>query len=70
MATVSKELALKIIANNGRYMDDPLVHQVVKYRNYHGGESWAILYEQDVLQDRYAPSEYIINPEVVWRLAD
>ena len=70
MATVSKELALKIIANNGRYANDPLVHQVVKYRNYHGGESWAILYEQDVLQDRYAPSEYVINPEVVWRLAD
>lgn len=70
MATVSKELAMRIIANKGKYSDDPLVHQVVRYTNYSGGESWAILYEQDVAWDRYAPTDYVRNPVVVWRLGN
>lgn len=68
VATVNKKIAMEIIANRGRYADDPLVHQVVKYQNAWGGESWAILYEQDCLNNRYAPSEYVRSPEVVWSL--
>jgi hypothetical protein len=67
MATVSEALARKIIANNGYYQNDPRVVQVVKYQNAWGGESWAILYPPDVAVDRYAESEYVRNPEIVWR---
>ncbi len=66
MASVHEALAREIIANNGHYHDDPVVVQVIKYENAWGGESWAILYEQDVKSNRYTPSEYVINPEVVW----
>lgn len=66
MATVSEEIARTIIDNDGYYSDDPRVMQVVKYSNAFGGESWAILYEQDVAIDRYAESPYVRNPKVVW----
>ena len=66
MATVYKELAEEIIANDGYYADDPRVVQVIKYQNSFGGESWAILYKEDVLTNRYAESEFIRNPETVW----
>ena len=66
MATVYKELAEEIIANDGYYADDPRVVQVIKYQNSFGGESWAILYTEDVLTNRYAESEFIRNPETVW----
>ncbi len=66
MSTVGKTLALKIIEQNGYFEDDPRVHQVVKYTNAWGSESYAILYPRDVSADRYAPSAYVINPEVIW----
>ena len=66
MATVDKATALKIIANDGYYEDDPRVQQVVKYQNAFGGESWAILYIHDVALNRYAPTEYVRNPQIMW----
>jgi len=66
MSTVYKELAEEIIAANGYYEDDPRVMQVVKYQNSFGGESWAVLYEDDVRCNRYEESEFVINPQVVW----
>lgn len=66
MATVDKATALKIIASDGYYEDDPRVHQVLKYDNAFGGESYAILYEQDVAMDRYAESDFIRNPQILW----
>lgn len=66
MATVSEEIARIIIDNDGYYSDDPRVMQVVKYDNAFGGKSWAILYAQDVEIDRYAPTEWVRNPQVVW----
>jgi hypothetical protein len=66
MATVNKNLADQIIAANGYYSDDPRVMQVVEYDNAFGSKSWAILYAQDVAIDRYAPSEYVRNPKVIW----
>jgi hypothetical protein len=67
MATVSKELAQQIIAQEGQYKGDPPVHQVVRYQNYFNTECWAILYAQDVASDRYAETEYVRNPQVVWQ---
>tara|TARA_R110000868_G_scaffold5782_1_gene33954 strand:- start:26145 stop:26354 length:210 start_codon:yes stop_codon:yes gene_type:complete len=66
MATVDKDLAMKIIQADGHYADDPRVQQVVKYTNAWGAESYAILYERDVAINRYAPSDYVINPEIIW----
>lgn len=66
MATVSKELADQIIASDGYYSTDPRVMQVVKYDNAFGGTCYAILYQQDVDIDRYAPSPYVRNPKVIW----
>ena len=66
MATVSKDLAEQIIKQNGYYEDDPRVMQVVKYSNNWGGESWAVLYEKDVVTNRYAASEYVRNPQIIW----
>jgi len=66
MATVDKAIALEIIANDGYYEDDPRVQQVVKYQNAFGGESFAILYQRDVDIDRYAETEYVRNPQIMW----
>ena len=67
MATVSKAIADQIIASNGYYSDDPRVQQVVRYTNFEGVYAYAILYSQDVRHDRYAPSEFVRNPIVIWR---
>ena len=66
MATVDKALAEQIIAQDGYYADDPRVMQVVKYENAFGGYSWAILYALDVAINRYAASDYVRNPQVMW----
>lgn len=67
MATVSESLARQIIANDGYYADDPRVHQVITYDNaFDNNRSWAILYECDVLSNRYAPSPYVQNVKVEW----
>ncbi len=66
MATVDKAIALEIIANDGYYGEDPRVQQVVIYQNAFGGESFAILYQRDVDIDRYAETEYVRNPQIMW----
>ncbi len=63
MATVSKEMADKLVANNGYYADDARVYRIVEYTNAWGGESYGLEYEG---LGRYSPSEYIINPKVYW----
>lgn len=67
MATVPKDTADKIIANDGYFAGDPRVRQVIRYTNFEGGTSYAILYAEDVRADRYAPSPYVNNPVVIWR---
>ena len=67
MATVSKEIADKIMANGGYYSDDPRVMQVVRYDNFEGQPAYAILYAQDIAADRYRPTQYVNNPKVIWR---
>lgn len=67
MATVSKEIAEKIVANEGHYLDDQQVKQVVRYTNMAGEDAYAILYAHDVRNMRYAPSPYVRDPIVIWR---
>ena len=69
MSTVTKEIAEIIIRQKGYYSDDERVLKVIKYENKWRGESYALLYARDVAANRYAASEYIINPQVIWDCA-
>jgi len=65
MATVSKELADKLVASDGYYKDDPRVYRIVEYTNAFGsGLSYGIEYSGE--QGKYTASEYVINPKVYW----
>ncbi len=79
MATVAKEIVDEIILGNGIYPGDmnnglgPVV-RIVRYRNYGGSESYGIVYRMEAehgMLFRYeVPSEYIYDPEVIWRHHD
>ena len=62
MATVSKEIADKIVA--GEYKSDK-PRKIVKYTNAWGGESYGVMFAGDPL-DKYDPSPFIFNPTVYW----
>src|SRR5882672_4206979 len=67
MATVSKDLADRIVANSGYYKDDPRVYRIVEYTNAFGsGLSYGIEYSGQV--GKYHESEYVINPRVYWEV--
>jgi len=65
MATVSKELAYKLAANDGYYSDDPRVLRIVQYTNAWGGEAYGIEYEGQI--GKYSESEYVIDPKLYWQ---
>ena len=67
MATVSKEIADKIVKGNGMYPGDHIrVTKIVKYRNaFDRGDSYGMIYEgQSPLL--YDASEWIRDPVVYW----
>jgi len=64
MATVSKDLADQLVAQNGHYSDDPRVMRIVEYTNFAGGQAYGIEYANEI--GRYGASEYVINPKVYW----
>lgn len=64
MATVSKSLADKLIANNGYYADDPRVVRIVEYTDMGGKQAYGIEYPGQL--GKYAESPYIHNPKVIW----
>ncbi len=64
MATVSKDIADKIVAGNGHYSDDPLVARIVEYTDMGGKQAYGIEYEHQL--GKYAESIYIRNPKVYW----
>lgn len=65
MATVSKDLADKIVAQDGFYADDPRVLRIVEYENcFNGAKSYGIEYEGQL--GKYHPSEFVINPRTYW----
>lgn len=66
MGTVSKDLADKLVAQNGYYADDPRVMRIVEYENaFNGAKSYGIEYEGQM--GKYSPSEFVINPKVYWQ---
>lgn len=64
MATVSKDLADKIVAKDGYYSDDPRVLRIVQYTNAWGGTAYGIEYPGQ--EGKYAQSEYVNDPKVYW----
>lgn len=65
MATVSKDLADKIAANDGYYSDDPRVLRIIEYENaFDSRKAYGIEYEGQV--GKYRPSDFVINPKTYW----
>lgn len=65
MATIDKETAIYMIANNGRYADDQPCSKIVAYDNAFGGRSYAIVYPHED-QMRYENSPACANVETLW----
>jgi hypothetical protein len=64
MATVNKDMADRIIANDGYYPDDPRVFRVVEYTDIGGKQAYGIEYEHEL--GKYCESEYVRDPKVIW----
>lgn len=68
MATVSKDLADTMIANNGVYPGDehlPPCVRIIEYTNSFGsGQSYGLEYKGQ--EGKYSASQFVINPKVYW----
>lgn len=64
MATVSKDLADRLVAVDGYYDDDPRVVRIVEYTDMGGKLAYGIEYEHQ--RGKYAESEFVRNPRVYW----
>lgn len=62
MGTINKEIADRVIA--GEFDDDRPV-KIVKYTNQWGGESYGLICAHESL-NRYAASQFVINPVTYW----
>jgi hypothetical protein len=63
MATVSKEIADKIIA--GGYPDDTPAVKIVKYTNMEGADAYGVIYAHESL-DKYRESVFVRGPVTYW----
>jgi hypothetical protein len=62
MGTITKQIADDVIA--GKYECDRPT-KIIKYTNAWGGEAFGLVCAHED-QDRYRPTEYVINPTVYW----
>lgn len=62
MGTVNKEIADAVIA--GKYAEDR-PKRIVKYTNAWDGEAYGLICAHESL-NRYAASEFVINPTIYW----
>lgn len=62
MGTVDKSIADRVIA--GEFEDDRPV-KIIKYTNALGDEAYSLVCAHEN-QDRYAASEFVINPTLYW----
>ena len=65
MASIGKDLAEEIIANEGHYFDDPRVAKVLVYTTPEGEEQHAIVYPHEDRM-RYEESPWCLNVRVLW----
>lgn len=76
MGTVSKDIADRIIANNGYFTpiseyegsDNPQHSEITEYDNAFGGVSYGLTVKG--IPNVYTPSKYVRNPRVYWKLKD
>lgn len=69
MATVSKEIADKIVEGNGYYCEeDPLCVRIVEYTDMGGKQAYGIEYEHQ--RGKYVESMYVRNPKVYYQHDD
>lgn len=62
MGTISKKIADDVVA--GLYEDDRPV-KIIKYTDAWGGEAYGLVFAHED-PNRYAASEYVINPTLYW----
>ena len=62
VGTINKELADAVIA--GKYAEDR-PKRIVKYTTAWGGEAYGLICAHESL-DRYAASDFVINPTIYW----
>jgi hypothetical protein len=64
MATVtSKPLVEEIIASNGEFRGDPVVHSIVEYRDTHGHTCYGLNYTDE---DAYRATCYVNRPKTIF----
>lgn len=64
--TVGKEIVEHLIANGGRYDDDPVVVRIVEYNNqFDGGLAWGLIYRGEDIE-RYHNSPACLNPRTIF----
>lgn len=72
MATVDRDFADNIAANQGYYNgdsdnplgDNPRCRLIIEYDNAWGGKGYGLVFEGQ--PNRYTPSPYVRNPKVFW----
>lgn len=64
MATISKELADKLVSQDGYYSDDPRAIRIMEYTTAWGKQAYGVEYPGQL--GKYSPSEYINDPKVYW----
>jgi hypothetical protein len=64
----SPDIIRTILENNGTYPGDPQCFSILSYTNAWGGPAFALTYSQHDTA-RYAPSEFIQSPRVLWTRA-
>jgi hypothetical protein len=65
MATVEKDIADKLIANNGYFLDDVRVHRIVEYTDIGGKQAYGLEYEYQL--GKYHASPWVRDPKVIWQ---
>jgi hypothetical protein len=65
MATVGRDLADRLVKQDGYYDDDPRVMRIVEYTNMGGKLAYGIEYAHEI--GRYQESAYVRSPTVYWQ---
>ena len=67
MSSVPESIAREIIANDGYYLDDERVTQVVTYNNqFDGGLTYALVYGRNNPR-KYHDSPACLNVRAIWQ---
>ena len=65
MSSISKEIALELVAGKGHYLDDPVASKVLVYTTPEGQEQHAVVYPHQYRM-RYEESPWCYDVRVLW----